>query len=67
MRQEGEGEWFEGTDPNSFAQAARIAVENAEEEFRRRGEDLPSEYDVKLRVLAHGPLSDYRVLISPHG
>jgi hypothetical protein len=60
-------EWFEGTDPRSFAEAARIAVENAEVEFGRRGEDLPEEYDVQLRVLAHGPLSDYRVLVSPHG
>ena len=60
-------EWFEGTDGRSFAEAARIAVENAEEEFRRRNQELPKEYNVKLRVLAHGPLSDYKVLISPHG
>ena len=62
-----EREWFEGEDPNSFAAAARNSVENAEEEYRRRGEDFPNMYDVRLQVLAEGPLSGYRVLISPGG
>jgi hypothetical protein len=66
MRQE-EGEWFEGTDPETFAAAARTAVENAEEVIRRRGEELPREYDVRLQVTAEGPLSGYRVLVSPSG
>ena len=62
-----EGEWFEGEDAGSFAAAARNAVENAEEELRRRGEDLPRLYDVRLQVMAEGPLSGYRVLVSPGG
>lgn len=66
MKQE-EGEWFDGTDTESFAAAARTAVENAEEVFRRRGEELPREYDVRLQVTAEGPLSGYRVLVSPSG
>ena len=60
-------EWFEGEDSSSFAAAARVAVENAEEEFRRRGDDFPGLYDVRLQVKAHGPLSGYRVLVSPGG
>ena len=67
MKPEGELEWFPGEDPNSFAAAAVIAVENAEEVFRKRGEDYPKEYDVRLQVLAENPLSGYRVLISPSG
>ena len=66
MKQE-EGEWFDGTDTQSFAAAARRAVENAEEELRRRGQELPREYDVRLQVTAEGPLSGYRVLVSPSG
>ena len=31
------------------------------------GERFPKEYDVRLQVLAEGPLSGYRVLISPGG
>jgi hypothetical protein len=62
-----DGEWFEGEDPSNFAAAARNAVENAEEEYRRRREDFPRVYDVRLQVLAEGPLSGYRVLISPGG
>ena len=62
-----EQEWFEGEDPNNFAAAARNAVENAEEEYRRRGDDFPTLYDVRLQVLAEGPLSGYRVSISPGG
>ena len=64
---ESDGEWFGGSHENDFAQAARVAVENAEEELRRRGEELPTEYDVILRVKAHGPLSEYKVFVSPHG
>jgi hypothetical protein len=64
---EPEGEWFGGSDENNFAAAARDAVENAETELRRRGEELPTEYDVMLRVKAHGPLSEYKVFVSPHG
>jgi hypothetical protein len=60
-------EWFDGSHKESFAEAARIAVENAERAFRERGRELPTEYDVQLRVRAHGPLSDYRVFVSPHG
>lgn len=67
MKAEHEREWFEGEDPSSFAAAARNAVENAEEEFRRRGDDYPPLYDVRLQVMAEGPLSGYRVLISPGG
>ena len=60
-------EWFRGDDDNSFAAAARVAVENAEEEFRSRDEEFPTLYDVRLQVEAHGPLSGYRVLVSPGG
>jgi hypothetical protein len=62
-----EREWFVGKSRESFAAAARIAVENAEEQFGRRGEEWPTEYDVRLRISAEGVLSDYKVLISPHG
>jgi hypothetical protein len=65
MKPEGEGEWFDGMDPESFAAAARTAVENAEEVIRGRGQPLPKEYDVRLQVTAEGPLSGYRVLVSP--
>jgi hypothetical protein len=61
-----EREWFEGSDKGSFATAARVAVENAEEVFRERGEEFPTDYDVQLRVSAAGVLSDYRVYVSPH-
>jgi hypothetical protein len=67
MKEDDDREWFEGNDEGSFAQAARNAVENAEREFERRGERFPTEYDVALRVRAHGPLSDYRVYVSPTG
>jgi len=67
MKQEEEREWFEGTDRESFAAAARTAVENAEDVLRGRGEPLPKEYKVRLRVTAEGPLSGYKVLVSPHG
>jgi flavin-binding protein dodecin len=60
-----EREWFEGTSEISFADAAKNAVENAEEVFRGRGQDLPERYDVKLQVTARGVLSDYRVFVSP--
>jgi hypothetical protein len=66
MKSEDE-EWFEGSSEVSFADAARDAVENAEREFTRRGRRFPEEYDVRLRVTAEGPLSGYKVLISPHG
>lgn len=66
MKSEDE-EWFEGESRSSFADAAVIAVENAEKEFTRRGERFPHEYEVRLRVTAEGPLSGYKVLISPSG
>jgi hypothetical protein len=67
MKTEDGREWFHGEDPNNFADAARDAVENAEAEYRKRGLDFPQLYDVQLQVLAHGPLSGYRVLVSPGG
>jgi hypothetical protein len=67
MKSEDDDEWFEGTARESFAAAARTAVENAEDVFRERGEPLPKEYEVRLRVTAEGPLSGYKVLVSPHG
>jgi len=60
-------EWFEGSSKASFADAARNAVEKAEEVFRERGEDLPTSYDVRLRVTAAGVISDYKALVSPGG
>jgi hypothetical protein len=67
MKLEEEGEWFEGSATESFAAAARTAVENAEEVIRGRGQELPMEYDVRLRVTAEGPLSGYKVFVSPSG
>lgn len=68
MKSEDEFEEFIGKSEESFAEAARRAVEIAEVEFDRRGEDFPTEYDVRLRVTAHGPLGEYHVLLTPsHG
>jgi hypothetical protein len=67
MVPEQEGEWFEGEDPESFAKAAKKAVENAERVFLDRGDPFPELYEVRLQVTAHGPLSGYRVLVSPGG
>jgi hypothetical protein len=44
-----------------------IAVENAEKVYDERRQARPDRYDVRLQVLAHGPLSGYRVEISPSG
>ena len=62
MEQDGR-EWFSGESPESFAAAARTAVERAEEELG----EIKSEYDVRLQVLAEGPLSGYRAFVSPTG
>ena len=56
-------EWYQGESRESFAAAARNAVERAEEELG----EIKSEYDVRLQVLAEGPLSGYRVYVSPTG
>lgn len=61
MKSEEGREWYSGESPDSFAAAAKIAVRNAEDAL---GEIKP-EYDVRLQVLAEGPLSGYRVLVSP--
>jgi flavin-binding protein dodecin len=63
MMEQGDREWYSGESPESFAAAAKLAVRNAEEAL---GEIKP-EYDVRLQVLAEGPLSGYRVLVSPTG
>ena len=62
MKPEGDREWYPGESPDSFAAAAKIAVEKAEEVL---GEG-PREYDVRLQVIAEGPLSGYRVFVSPN-
>lgn len=62
MEQDGR-EWYPGESPDSFAAAAKKAVERAEEELG----EIKSEYDVRLQVLAEGPLSGYRALVSPTG
>jgi flavin-binding protein dodecin len=56
-------QWFEGRSEESFAAAAKIAVEKAEDELEPPWPEL---YDVKLQVGAGGVLSDYRVFISPN-
>ena len=56
-------EWYPGESPESFAAAAKKAVERAEEVTG----EIKREYDVKLQVLAEGPLSGYRVYVSPTG
>jgi flavin-binding protein dodecin len=61
--EQGDRQWFEGISPESFAQAAKVAVETAEEEL---GEPFPELYDVRLQVGASGVLSDYRVFVSPN-
>jgi hypothetical protein len=62
-----EGEYPPGIDDRSFAEAARKAVENAERVIRERDPEagLPELYDVRLQVGATGPLSDYRVFVTP--
>ena len=55
------------TTRSNFAAAATKAVENAEDEYTKRGKQFPKLYDVQLQVEAHGPLSGYRVWISPGG
>ena len=56
-------EWYPGESRDSFAAAAKKAVERAEEELQ----EIKPEYDVRLQVLAEGPLSGYRVYVSPTG
>jgi flavin-binding protein dodecin len=63
MTMEQDRQWFSGESPDSFAAAAKKAVQHAEEELQ----EIKSEYDVQLQVLAEGPLSGYRVLVSPTG
>jgi flavin-binding protein dodecin len=63
MTLEQDRQWFSGESPDSFAAAAKNAVRRAEEELG----EIKSEYDVQLQVLAEGPLSGYRVLVSPTG
>ena len=63
MTLEDDRQWFSGESPDSFAAAAKKAVQNAEEQL----EEIKPEYDVRLQVLAEGPLSGYRVLVSPTG
>jgi flavin-binding protein dodecin len=65
MERQDDREWYSGESPESFAAAARIAVEKAEAVID--GDKLPEEYDVRLQVIAEGPLSGYRVLVSPTG
>ena len=54
-------QWFPGESRESFAAAAVNAVERAEKELG----EIRKEYDVRLQVLAEGPLSGYRALVSP--
>ena len=63
MKVEDDRQWYSGESPDSFAAAAKNAVRHAEEELG----EIKSEYDVQLQVLAEGPLSGYRVLVSPTG
>ena len=57
-------EWYEGRSDQSFAEAAKLAVEAAEKVLE---EPWPELYDVQLKVGATGVLSDYRVFVSPSG
>ena len=58
-----------GIDESSFKEAAVKAVENAEQVLLDRDPNarLPELYDVRLQVAATGPLSDYRVFVTPAG
>jgi flavin-binding protein dodecin len=62
MQQADERQWFEGRDRDSFAAAAKKAVEKAESILEQPWPEL---YDVRLQVAAEGVLSDYRVFVSP--
>jgi hypothetical protein len=64
-----EDEYPPGIDERNFAEAARKAVENAERVIREQNPEaeLPELYDVRLQVGATGPLSDYRVFVTPAG
>ena len=62
-----ENEYGPGIDERSFAEAARKAVEIAEEEIGKPDSGAEQLYDVRLQVGATGPLSDYRVFVTPAG
>jgi hypothetical protein len=62
--EQGERDWYEGRSDQSFAEAAKLAVEAAEKVLE---EPWPTLYDVQLKVGATGVLSDYRVFVSPSG
>lgn len=62
-----ENEYGPGIDERSFAEAARRAVEIAEEEIGTPDAGAEQLYDVRLQVGATGPLSDYRVFVTPVG
>lgn len=62
-----EEEFPPGIDESSFKEAAVKAVENAERVLLEQDPNaqLPELYDVRLQVGATGPLSDYRVYVTP--
>jgi hypothetical protein len=60
-----ENEYGPGIDERSFAEAARRAVEMAEEVLGKPQDGEMQLYDVRLQVGATGPLSDYRVFVTP--
>jgi hypothetical protein len=62
-----EREYGPGISERSFAEAAREAVEMAEKEIGKPELGTVQLYDVRLQVGATGPLSDYRVFVTPSG
>lgn len=60
-----EDQWYHGKHKEGFAEAVKDALENAEKEIRGRQERLPTEYEVRFAITAHGPLSDYKAAIKP--
>jgi flavin-binding protein dodecin len=53
---------YPGSSPDGFSAAAHNAVERAEEEYGEVEQEL---WVVELSVEVHGPLGDYRVMLSP--
>lgn len=58
---------YEGKSDESFREAAKSAVHDAERDFERRGEEPPTDYEISLRAKAKkgSSLSEYVVIATP--
>lgn len=59
-----EDQWYDGKHKDGFAEAVKDALVNAEADLRPP-KGIPMEYDVRLGITAHGPLSEYKASIKP--